>query len=132
MIDTGAAVNIIKLRCLHPSTRLDTQDITLLSGITAEKIQTRGSVVVYLYGHPVTLHVVPNDFPISQEGILGVKFLQYATKIEFLQRFISWQRIDIPFAEQETVIIPARSRAPFHVKVINSNIKEAKTNTCQD
>jgi len=124
MVDTGASVNIIKMQCVHPDTPLDTRDIIALSGITTEKIKTRGSITAYIYGHPIILHVVPNGFPIPQDGILGAEFLKHATCIELTSKYISWQGIDIPFAEKETVIIPARSRAPFYVKIKNPYIKE--------
>jgi len=46
------------------------------SDLTDGNIKTLGSVSVEYMGHPVTLQVVKNDFPISQEGILGSDFLR--------------------------------------------------------
>jgi hypothetical protein len=83
MIDTSAAPNIIKLRNIHPNIHLNTDDILTLSDITPEKLRTIGSIEVILYGHPINLNIVNNNFPIPQEGILGSEFLQYASKIDF-------------------------------------------------
>jgi hypothetical protein len=83
MIDTGAAINLIKRKHVHPDLTLDTHDINLLTGITTEKIQTLGSIGISIYGYPVTLHVVPDHFSISQEGILGAEFLEHTQQIEF-------------------------------------------------
>jgi len=33
--------------------------------------ETIGSTQIEFMGHPVTLHVMPNNFPIRQKGILG-------------------------------------------------------------
>lgn len=121
MIDTGAALNIIKIRSIHPDTPLDPCDKIYLSGITPEKIGTLGSINAQIFGYPVTLHAVPNDFPIVQEGILGSEFLRGASKLDFKRKYILWQGIEIPFAQQETVVAPARSQSTFYVRVGNAN-----------
>ncbi|EFN78041.1 hypothetical protein EAI_09930, partial [Harpegnathos saltator] len=76
MIDTGAAPNIIKKRSIHLENKIDTTDIILLSGITNGNIATLGSSEVNYMGHAITLHVVDNKFPITQERILGSDFLR--------------------------------------------------------
>lgn len=124
MVDTGASINVIKKRSLHPDTSISTTKIFSLTGITRETITTLGSAVVYYIGYPILLHVVPDNFPIVQEGILGTVFLRGASNIDFDQQVVFWQNMQIPFAQRETVVVPARSRATFHVKVKNTDITE--------
>jgi len=67
----------------------------------------------------ITLHVVPDDFPISQDGILGSKFLQNMGRINFVEQTVDWRNASFPFSEreQETIQIPARSNKVLFVKV---------------
>jgi len=68
MIDTGAAVSVIKEQSIHEKTLRNRNDVIILSGITNEKIKTLGTIRMHLYNFPTTLHIVPDNFPISQEG----------------------------------------------------------------
>lgn len=135
MIDTDASPNLIKRRSIHPETSISSNDILSLSGITSEKIKTLESVVVKFMGYPVHLHVVPNNFPIMQEGILGYNLLQGATKIDFGQRAIQWQGMTFPFATRVTIVISAKTRSMFYVKIKNPNISVRyipRLNVCKD
>lgn len=122
MVDTGAAPNLVKIRNLHPGTEIQHNDTLYLSGITEGKIKTLGSTTISYMGHPFHIHAVTNNFPIPQEGILGSDFLQNASKIDFEDRSLTWQNIRIPFAQRETVVIPARSRSTFYVNISNPTI----------
>jgi len=124
MIDTGAAPNLIKKKCLHPEIRVRKDRSILLSGITDGNIETLGSVSVEYKGHPVTLQVVKDDFPISQEGILGSDFLRNATAIDFVKKSILWQDTIIPFSQHSTVTIPSRSRVAIPMRIANQNVSE--------
>lgn len=124
MVDTGAALNLVKKRNVRPETLIDTQETLFLSGITKEKIKTLGSIDIKFMGYPITFHVVPNNFPIAQEGILGFDFLRDVTKIDYQEKCIHWQGIPIPFALQDTIVVPRRSSATLCLRVINTEISE--------
>lgn len=119
MIDTSAAPNLIKKRNLYPGTRIRADKTVFLRGITDGSIETLGSVSVKFIGHPVTLQVIGNDFPITQEGILGSDFLCDASRIDFTKRAIYWQDVTIPFSQRDTITIPSPSRATIPIRVIN-------------
>jgi len=123
MVDTGAAPNVVKKRSLHPEAVIKKNDTLFLSGITSGRVETLGSVEISVMGHPVALHVVPDNFPIAQEGILGSDFLRDASTINLSERYVEWQGTKIPFSSRETIIIPARSQAAFYLRVNNSQIK---------
>jgi len=124
MLDTGAAPNLVKKRSVHPETPVHTQEILFLSGITNGRIKTLGSIEVNFMGYPVTFHIVPDNFPIAQEGILGFDFLRDATKIDFHGKCIHWQGVIIPFALRETIVVPGRSSTTLCLRVTNSEISE--------
>lgn len=123
MVDTGAAPNVIKERSLNPDTRICYNDPLYLSGITSGRVETLGSVEIKFMGHPVELHVVPDNFPIAQEGILGADFLRDASNINLSKKYVEWQGTKIPFTTKETVVVPARSQTTFYVRVNNPHIK---------
>lgn len=122
MIDTGAAPNLIKQRSVHPEVTMKDENV-YLSGITKERIKTLGTIKTTYMGYPLELQVVPNDFPITQEGILGNDFLDDVSVIDLENRAVYWQGKRIPFALKETVVISARSRTTFYIKVKNSDVQ---------
>jgi len=124
MLDTGAAPNLIKKRNVHPETHVIMREIIFLSGITNDKIRALGSIIVEFLGFPIIFHVVPDDFPITQEGILGFDFLRNATKIDFQEECLHWQGEIIPFMARETIVIPGRSCTTLCLRVTNSEISE--------
>jgi len=123
MIDTGAVPNVVKQRSIHPETPIVRNEPLFLSGITSGRVETLGTIEVQIMGYPVSLHVVPDYFPIAQEGILGSDFLRDATNINLLEKYIEWQGTKIPFSSRETVVIPARSQSTFYVRIKNPQIK---------
>lgn len=123
MIDTGAAPNVIKRRNLHPHTPIAHGEPLYLSGITNGRVKTLGSVEIKWLGHLIKLYVVPDNFPIAQEGILGSDFLRDATNINLREQCLEWQGVRVPFAQYETVVIPARSQATFYLRVDNPEVE---------
>ncbi|XP_011859737.1 PREDICTED: uncharacterized protein LOC105557175 [Vollenhovia emeryi] len=95
MVDTGAAPNLIK-----PS-----------------------SININYLGHRINLHMVTDDFPISQNGILGSDFLQDASRIDFSENLVMWQGHPIYFNDRETAVVPARSKTVLALRVMNRDVK---------
>lgn len=135
MVDTGAALNIIKKRSVVPDTPVSHDDPLYLSGITSGKVETLGSIQATFLGYPILFHVVPNDFPIAREGILGSDFLRDATNINLADQYVEWKGVRVSFASQETMVIPARSHVTFYVKIRNPEIKVGyipRLSVCED
>ncbi|KYQ49520.1 hypothetical protein ALC60_11414 [Trachymyrmex zeteki] len=120
MIDTGAAPNVIKKRNLTPEILIRDDTPLYLSGITSGRIETLGSIELIIMNHPVFLYIVPDNFPIAQEGILGSDFLPDATSINLLEKHVEWRGNRIPFSEGETITVPARSQSNFYLRVVTS------------
>ncbi|KYQ46689.1 hypothetical protein ALC60_14308 [Trachymyrmex zeteki] len=119
MIDTGAAPNVIKKRNLSFEIFIRDDTSLYLSDITSGRIETLGSIELSIMNHPVFLYIVPDDFPIAQEGILGSDFLRDATSINLLEKHVEWRGNRIPFSEGETITVPARSQSNFYLRVLN-------------
>jgi len=93
MIDTGAEPNLIKTRNVHPDTQILSEDKLHIVGVTDGFVESLGSIQVSLMEHPLRMDVVPDNFPILQEGILGTDFLKdnASTLIQYdAQAFIKW------------------------------------------
>jgi len=123
MVDTGAAPNLIKKNQLLPNARIDPQHLLRLTGITKGRVDTLGLVETKMHGHAIKFHVVPDNFPITQDGILGSEFLCGVGKINFVEQTVDWRDVSFPFEQRETVTIPARSNTILPVKVINKETK---------
>lgn len=124
MVDTGAAPNLIKYNRLKPNAQIDKQNILRLTGITSGEVKTLGSVDTTMHGHPIEFHVVSEDFPIPQDGILGADFLSGKGRIDFVSQIIEWHDHSFPFTQREVIRLPARSRAVAHVRITNSGVSE--------
>ncbi|XP_029661948.1 uncharacterized protein LOC115234769, partial [Formica exsecta] len=96
-----------------------------LSKLKIEKyIGAMGKIMLTLFGIPVIFHIVSNDFPISQSGILGNNFFkQTSSKIDYAQGHLDVSGINIPFLSPEAIIVARRSESLFYVKIENPKLK---------
>ena len=121
LLDSGASVSLLKLKALHDHAYITLNHIEI-RGITAEPMQTLGTstVKIIIPNHdnrtfPVTFHIVPNNFPISQDGIIGEDFLSVTKAlIDYGNKKATFNfhnlRVPINFiTEFQKVIIPPRS-----------------------
>lgn len=124
MVDTGAAPNLIKRHKVKPDAKIDARVLLKLTGITDGEIKTLGELRTHVRGHAVTFHVVNEDFPIPQDGILGADFLSGAGTINFINQTTDWHGHTFPFTQREVLRIPARSRAVSHVRILNHEAED--------
>ena len=120
MVDTGAGLNLVKARALHRSNRINYKDRMQISGITTEKLTTKGSATINILGHDIQLQVVSNTFPLQEEGILGTGFLGENSIINFNNNMLEWNGHSIPFYKDQ-ITIPPRT-----VKTLPVNIRKTK------
>lgn len=84
-MDTGADISICKKGNIS---EINSREISILSGITLESMESIGTTNLNLHFDDKRVehkfHVVPNDFPIPTDGIIGRDVLQkYRCKIDF-------------------------------------------------
>ena len=75
MVDSGSEANIIKSNLLPLEIDIDKYKTILLKGVGQEFHTTIGTIEIAIFGKTTTFHVVPEDFDISCEGILGATYL---------------------------------------------------------
>ena len=124
MLDTGAQPNLIKIGSLNSNIHIDPRNIIHLTGITDSVVNTLGTARIYILRVPVTFHVVTDDFPIIQQGILGSSFFtEHNAQIDYGTQCVSWRNHIFPFKERESIIVPARSNTGFVIRISNPEIK---------
>ena len=76
IIDTGAARNLIKQKVLHPEVPINKQCVLKLTGINDLPLYTLGQVKINIFGYLTIFNIIPNEFPIEEDGVLGSEFFQ--------------------------------------------------------
>ena len=76
MLDTGAGPNLLKIGTISPSVPIDTSSIIILKGITPHSIRTLGKIIINLFSYQLEIHLVDENFPINEDGILGSDLLE--------------------------------------------------------
>ena len=76
LLDTGSEENKIKISSLPAGCDINTKDITYLKGIGGGVIPTLGSAEITIFEFTISFQVVPEDFSIPCEGILGVEYFE--------------------------------------------------------
>lgn len=90
---------------------INADEVCIISGVTNGHFQTSGAVRMEVYGQTATFHVVPDDFPIIQDGILGSPYLKSTSAIvNFDRQCLTLRACEIPFHHENVVIIPARTK----------------------
>lgn len=117
LVDTGADLNLIKLNVLHDDVQVPDTKIYLLQGINDLTVKTLGYTILSVRNGEQTseseFHVVPVNFPIIGDGILGKPFLMEN------QIIIDVGKGEITSTLDNVTTIPARSEIIIPVKVPN-------------
>lgn len=76
LIDTGSEINLIKIGSLENGIEIKKNKTYSLAGISDQLINTLGQVTIKFNDISCNFNVVKNDFPITEDGILGIEFLK--------------------------------------------------------
>lgn len=123
LVDTGSQLNIIKQGRLKPTVVIHYDTLYGLTGIGADIVQTVGWTEIKL----CHLNVVPDTYPIEWDGILSMEYLKSQNAIlsiedEYLLTRESRPEV-IPFVNNESFYLSARTKTLIKVKVANENRK---------
>lgn len=103
MLDTGSGPNVIKEKFVPDSTIINHDNILKLNGINDYPVYTLGEITLTIFKLPVKFHIVPDEFPISQSGILGNDFFnQTSSKIDYADGHLNVAGINVPFSSPES------------------------------
>ena len=78
MIDTGSEANIIKIKLVPNKVKINTLQRESLRGIKDEAIKSLGTIEINIHNVESLFYVVPNDFYIPCDGIIGSTYLTQA------------------------------------------------------
>lgn len=123
LIDTGSELNLLKLNVLKAGTVIYNDKLYGLTGISDGLVKTIGWTNVRFRGVTCKMNIVPNEFPIEHDGILGVEFLKdQGAVLSFSDEQIALGRDTrewVSFINHDTVQVPARTRKFCNIKVKN-------------
>lgn len=124
LVDTQADISLIKQSAIHShfniAKHLNTSQITQIRGITNHVIRSIGTISIRFYIHNVallcTLHVVPDDFNIPSDGILGKDFIKnYNCILDYDHMLLTIKAndtyLEVPILDgpnRESIVLPAR------------------------
>lgn len=122
-MDTGSETNLIKISSLKDGTEIDNSKTYSLAGISDQLINTLGQVTVNFDNITCKFNVVKDDFPILEEGILGVEFLKSEEcTLSFPDQELHIKNktsTKLPFLDYSTVYLPAKSKKVVTIKIKN-------------
>ena len=78
MIDSGSEANLIKLNLIPDQCKFDTTQQVVLRGIGEEITKSLGAIRLKIHDVFSLFYVVPNNFPIPGQGIIGSLYLTQA------------------------------------------------------
>lgn len=117
LLDTQADISVLKLSSIELQNPINTAAQVLIKGVTHESIQTVGTLRASLsFNSLITtmdFHIVPEEFNIPVDGILGRDFLhRHNCIINYNNNTLTVNnQVSVPILEGpgETIIIPPRS-----------------------
>lgn len=121
MVDTGAEVNLIKIKCIKSNIFINRENKIQIFGINKEGVTTIGEIQVDFGGDVQSYQLVPDDFPVKQDGLLGMPFLKNST-INLNKKILYHKIGNFPFltnAKARLIKIKSRSKQLVELPVIN-------------
>ena len=98
--------------------------VVSISGVTPGERATLGSVKVEICGFSCESHIVPEDFLINMDGLLGWDMVtKHDAKINAANKRLEGGDIVIPFERDEQFVIPPHARQVIYTRVQNTEDK---------
>jgi len=91
-------------------------NILKLNGINEYPVYTLGEITLLLFENKVTFHIVLNNFPITQSGILDNDFSNFF-KNRLRKGYLDISGITIPFFFPQQSTTSPRSESSFYVRI---------------
>jgi len=124
MLDSGADVNLIKRKCVKSPIQINKNNTVMLQGISPNSVTTLGTINIFIMGKNTEFHLIPDDAPFLQDGILGIEFLRmHNAVLDFKNKRLLYDDSSIPFSETEFIPLKPRSVTPFYVFITNPEVK---------
>ncbi|KAJ8677952.1 hypothetical protein QAD02_013739 [Eretmocerus hayati] len=84
MLDTGAGPSLLKISKKPSHLNVAYDEIIELTGITAQSIRTLGKIQLQYFDLELPFHLVPDNFPMAEDGLLGSEaFRRFRANIDY-------------------------------------------------
>lgn len=114
LVDVGSELNLLKQKALRLGVVVVTDRLYGLSGINERLVRTMGWANVRFGGLSCRINIVPDSFPIGEDGILGVEFLRsQGAVLSFADKLMTIgpdKRDKISFINHDIFHIAARTK----------------------
>ena len=91
-----------------------------LCGVTPGKCLTLGQIHIDLCGLLCEAHIVPDEFPIDTDGLLGLDMLsKYEGQTKAGKTCLEINHLTVPFSKEEQFVIPPNTRQIIYAHVLN-------------
>ena len=125
MIDTGCELNLIKENTVNSHVWVNTKKIYDLVGIGRGIIKTIGEIKIIFKHKESAFQIIPNNFPISQNGILGVNFLQnHNATLSFADISLNIGTNESSNSIPTKIKLPARQKVLVQIPIKNTHLNE--------
>ena len=125
MVDTGSNLNLTKENAVDSRAWINRETIYHITGIGSGMYTTLGKIKVKVKGVETHFNIIPENFPIKQQGILGMQFLrENKAVLNFGDEELMFRDQSIPFQEYHTVHLPARTKKLIDIPVMNPLAKD--------
>lgn len=73
-----------------------------LTGISKEVVPCLGNFLTTMFRYYIEFYIVPDDFPIVEDGIIGASFLdQHQAKVNWEKDWVQLNQTNLPFINKE-------------------------------
>lgn len=128
LVDTGSQLNLIKQGRLILEIEINDKMVYSLTGIGTGIIRTYGEVVIPICNVEIKFQIVKDDFSITENGILGMTFLEQqevTLKRKHLPNSLWLDNKELPFcATSATLNFPSRTKVLVTIPVKNKEKKQ--------
>lgn len=128
LVDTGSEINLIKEGKIRSDNNVMRDWTIKLTGIIKGTVNTKGKISIKLGGMPCIFHLVDDDFPLKQDGLLGSEWLsQNNGRLDFSNRglWVGLEKFDFSnFPRGKKVMLAARTKQRVDLEVLNREKKD--------
>ena len=94
LVDSGAAINIIKEEILDDQDERNPTYKTFLMG--NDRHISKQSTKLKFFDQEHIFHIVPNDFPLPEGGIIGIKFIEKYPRYAITNKYLVVDKVKLP------------------------------------
>ncbi|KAK2578538.1 hypothetical protein KPH14_012027 [Odynerus spinipes] len=121
LVDTGADISLVKENEIVPEAHRNFNKTINLKGITSEITSTIAEIPIEINKNMHNLHIVAENFPIKENGILGSDFLEKEqATLSYPSNSLEISKGTVLPFKQDTITIPPRTASVIPVQIQNS------------